>query len=179
MLTELLAERRTSILKRWLGLIFESYAPQTARFLGAERDRFANPVGQTIAREIEVAYDGIRSTAEVESFSPALEAIVKIRAVQDFRASDAVAFIFQLKRAIREELAGELDGAGLAAPLRALDARIDAVAARCFDLYMSAREKIYEIKANELRKRTHFLLERATRLPRGAKPGDDDDNHEA
>lgn len=175
MLTELLAERRSSILKRWLGLIFESYSPQVARFLGAERDRFANPVGQTIARESEVVLDAVRTNAELDSFTPALEAIVKIRAVQDFGASQAVAFIFLLKRAIREELATELEGPSLTREILSLESRIDLVAGRCFDLFMHAREKIYEIKANELRKRTQFLLERATRLPNNNK----DDNEES
>ena len=163
MLTELLAERRTSILKRWLGLILGSYPAETARFLLSERDRFANPVGQTIAREIEAAFDGVRSADEIESFTPALEAIVKIRAVQDFGASQAVSFVFQLKRAIREELAPQIASGAVTDGILELESRIDAVAGRCFDLYMSAREKIYELRANELRRETYFLLERATR----------------
>jgi hypothetical protein len=159
MLTELLAERRTSILKRWLGLILESYP--AAQFLLSEKDRFANPVGQTIAREIEVVYDGVRSDAAIESYLPALEAIVRIRAVQDFSASRAVSFIFLLKQAIREAIATELAGGAMTEAILSLESRIDAVAGRCFDLHMDAREKIFEIRTTEMRRQTYFLLERA------------------
>ena len=44
MLIELLADRRTSILKRWLGLILESYP--AAQFLLTEKDRFSIPSGR-------------------------------------------------------------------------------------------------------------------------------------
>ena len=104
----------------------------------------------------------MRSDAAIDSFTPGLDAIVRIRAVQEFSASQAVSFIFLLKQAVREALAPELAGSALTDAILAFESRIDAVAGRCFDLYMGAREK-YQIRANEIRRQTHFLLERVAR----------------
>jgi hypothetical protein len=163
MLLQVLADKRSTILQRWLALILESYPPAVARFLRTERDRFANPVGSTIAHELETIYDGLRAEAAVDTLAPALEAIVKIRAVQDFSASQAVAFVLQLKQAVREALADELAAKRLPEGLLALESRIDSIAARAFDIYMQARERISELRANELRRRTELLLARLSR----------------
>ena len=47
-----LLHRRAAILRRCLNGIFETYPPETARFMSNEDDRFLNPVGCTIAREM-------------------------------------------------------------------------------------------------------------------------------
>jgi hypothetical protein len=91
---------------------------------------------------------------------PVLDGIVRIRAVQDFTAGQAVAFIFLLKRVIREELKGEVrvqpGGDGLAA----VEERIDEMALLAFDLFMKCRERIYEIRVNEAKRRLGLWLKR-------------------
>jgi len=89
-----------------------------------------------------------------------LEGIVKIRSVQQFNPSQALSFIFMLKKALRMELADQEANIRYQEELRLLETTIDQVALLLFDSYMAYREKIYEIKANELKMRSLKLLER-------------------
>jgi hypothetical protein len=54
--------------------------------------------------------------------------------------------------------------------LRHIDACIDEMALAAFDVYMQCREKIYEMKANEMKSRTYKALVRAGLI----KESDDD-----
>jgi hypothetical protein len=42
------------------------------------------------------------------------------------------------------------------------DSRVDALALKTFDLYMNCREKVYELKTNELKRNTSRLMQRFT-----------------
>jgi hypothetical protein len=92
------------------------------------------------------------------SLAPVLDNIVRIRAIQDFTASQAVSFPFLLKQIIRAEF--EPDALPYSEELAALEARIDELALLAFDLYVKCREQVFEIKANEIKRRA-FILERA------------------
>lgn len=156
-LENLLAEKRTAIIKRWFELVINTYPADARRFLGEEKDRFANPVGQTISRNLEIIYDELRGAMEVTRLADALTEIVKVRAVQDFSPSRAVGFIFLVKPALREELRDEL-GRGEAEPeLSAFERRVDQAALLAFDLYMQSKEKIAELLSKESQARTRFL----------------------
>lgn len=151
---EALERKRSAILKEWIARTLQSYADQTSRFLLDEKDPFRNPVGHALKEGLPVLFDELVGGMDAARITPALDSIVRIRAVQDFTASQAVAFVFLLKRIVHEELAGE--------NLAALEERIDELALLAFDLFMKCREKIYEIKANEARRRV-FVMERAQR----------------
>jgi hypothetical protein len=158
---ELLARRKTAILKRWLNKILETYPPDTSKFLKNVRDPFANPVGNTISQGIEGLYEGLVEGTTSEEASSFLDHIIRIRAIQEFSPSEAVGFVFFLRDAIREELKKEIRGGHISHDLSALDSRIDELALLSFDIYMKCREKLYELRSNELRNRTIKLLERS------------------
>jgi hypothetical protein len=91
-----------------------------------------------------------------------LDSIVRIRAIQDFAPSTALAFILQLKKVVRQELGSKiLQQPGIAGELAAYESAVDDLALFAFDLYMKCREKIYELKANEARNMTFRLLQQA------------------
>jgi len=161
-------EKKLTVLNRWRDLIFKTYPPDAAGFLQRGKDRFANPVGHAIREGTAVLLDGIVTgePADSPAIFKALDALIKIRAVQDFSPSQAVAFIFLLKRIFREELAeanASLD------EISHLDDRIDRLALAAFDSYMKNREKIYQIKVNEVKNRSNKLLQRANLM--FEKPG--------
>lgn len=160
-LKSLLADHRSAITERWISLILETYPEDTAAFLHKEQDPFANPVGGTVRREAEAIFDVMVAGGESAALTPHLEQVVRVRAVQDFSASRAVGFVFLLKQAVRGALARvEVSPEEL---LR-FEERIDGLALLAFDLYMQSREKMYEIRANEARRQTAFLLERVGRM---------------
>ena len=156
-----LSEKRARIVKRWLDLTLETYPEDTQRFLKKRKDRFANPVGATLSEEIKKLYDGFMQGAGVERMSPILESIIKIRAVQDFTPSQAVAFVFLLKGIIRAELDHEIQDSLSAKEWFDFEAGIDALALLAFDVYGKCREDIFHIRTNEVRNQYARLLQRA------------------
>jgi len=160
-LEKLLLQNRTIILKRWLDSILESYSSDTKRFLKKQSDQFANPVGQTISKEIGNLFQELLEGVDPARLSPILDRIVRIRAVQDFSPSQAIFFVFQLKGVIRKELNKEIRENRLSDELAEFESRIDDMALIAFDVYMRCREKIYEISANQAKNQVSRLLQRA------------------
>jgi hypothetical protein len=163
-LTKLLAEKKAPIVGRWLDLIFETYPDDAQRFLTKQKDRFSNPVGTTISKEIENLYDELIDGLEPDRVSPLLDRIIKIRAIQDFSPSQAVNFAFLLKKAIKKEILGEILEARLSEDLAIMESRIDDLALLAFDIYMNCREKLYDIRTNEAKNQVSRLLQRAGML---------------
>lgn len=157
-LEHFLAGNRAAILERWNHLIVETYPPNTSRFLRRERDRFINPVGYTISREIGVLFEELVGGMDVERISSSLENILKIRSVQDFSPSEGVGFILLLKKTIREKLGGEISDVRIFEEWSTLESKIDTMALLAFDIYMKCREKIFEIKVNEVKGETQRIL---------------------
>ena len=160
-LKDLLLKNRAAILERWFRLIIETYPSETSKFLKSQKDRFANPVGAAISEGIEGLYEHLLGESDPVEVSSFLDRIIRIRAIQDFAPSQAVAFVVFLKKAIREQLGKEIRDKTVADELLAVESRIDDLTLLSFDIYMNCREKVYEIKANEIRNRTFTLLERA------------------
>jgi hypothetical protein len=166
-LREVLADHRSAILERWRGMVFASYPPEAARFFRSEKDAFHNPVGQSLLRSTQTIYDGVALGKEAGSVSEALEVMVRLRAVQEFSASEAVGFVFWLKRAVREHLRELGVEGGLWPELVVFDERIDALVATAFDLYGQCRERVYAIRVDEVRRRTASLLKQLDGRGRG------------
>jgi len=148
---------RHAIIEGWLARTLQTYPEHTGRFLSQEKDPFRNPVGSTLKDALPVLLDGVFERTDPIQITPALDSIVRIRAVQDFTASQAVAFLFLLKPVVREVLWGDSQALQDREGLAALDGRIDEMALLAFDLFMKCRETIYEIKAKEARRRIYVL----------------------
>ena len=157
----LLTDKRSDIMRGWFDLILETYHRETALFLKDQKDRFANPVGQTILSGIESLFDEIVNGPDPEKVSTYLDNIIRVRAVQDFSPSGAIGFLFLLKNVIREELGTDIRRHDLFEELLIIESRIDALAGISFDIFMKCREKLYDLKANEVRNWTCRLLKRA------------------
>lgn len=151
-LITLLANKRKEVLDAWVSLILDTYPADSAAFMKRQPNRFANPVGYAFAHETVVLFNHLLGDGDVEAASSALERINKIRAVQDFSASEAVAFVFFLKSAVRKVLSRELADGRLTADLLALESKIDDMALLAFDGYMQCREKLFQIRCDSIRR---------------------------
>ncbi len=173
-LRETLAAKKGAIVTEWLTRTLRTYPEQTCRFLSQEKDPFRNPVGHVLAEALPALFDQAVQGPDAALLPRLLDPVVRMRAVQDFSAAQAVAFLFLLKQVIREALhsppqpplspgGGADNGEGVAPgeSLAALDARIDQMALLAFDLFMRCREQLYEIRAREARRRFEVLLRRA------------------
>jgi hypothetical protein len=133
---------RVSIVDSWYLRTLEAYTAETRRFLLSEPDRFRNPVGHAIRESLAVLAEELAGEMNAARIVPALDAIVRILAVQDFAPSDALRFIFLLKQVVRQS-----EGAEAEFPL--LERRLDELALTAFDVYTSCRDQIFRLRANE------------------------------
>jgi len=173
---DLLSKNQLAILKRWFDLILETYPANTAALMRKDRNQFTNPVGSTISQEIEVLYKGLLEGKNSEGFSASLNSILKIRSVQDFSPSNAVGFIFLLKKAMEETLKGEIREEPMREEWLKFLSRIDELALRAFDIYMDCREKICEIRINQAKSEKEMafrMMERMTH-PKEKRPKEED-----
>jgi len=159
-LESLLTQKKAAVLEKWRDLIVQTYPVDASEFLKRGKDRFQNPVGYAIARGTEGIYDALIEGSASDVLSSTIDSIIKIRAVQDFSPSQAVVFVFLLKKAIREQLAAEMRENGLSRQLLTFESKIDELALLTFDSYMRCREKIHDIRVNEIRNGTFKLRER-------------------
>jgi hypothetical protein len=162
-LRNLLQEHRKAILGKWRESIFATYSPDAARFMSREKDPFANPVGQTISRALEPIWEQLVEGSDLTRLSPLVEDILRIRAVQSFKPSQALSMFVLLKRAVREELRADRLEQPLLAQMLIFESRVDAIELMAFDAFLACREKIYEIRATELRSRSQRVLEKLNR----------------
>jgi len=162
-LENLLAQKRGEILKKWFDLVIKSYPEDTAAYFKQKKDHFANPVGGTIRRGLEAILKELfqEMNPDLETLRSWMDPIIRIRAVQNFKPSEAVSFIFSLKPIIRSIADKAFKNENIERELQRFESKIDTLGLMGFDIYMTCREKIYELKANEVRNRTYRAFERA------------------
>ena len=160
-LNDLLLQKRSAITKKWCDIVLRTYPKESQSFLRKQKDRFGNPVGRTIFEGIESVYDELVGGADSDKISLYLDNIIRVRAVQDFSPSQAVGFIFGLKKVIREELKSEILEEEISQDWSAFESRIDGLALLCFDIYTACRQKISDIRVDEVRRRSSKLLKMA------------------
>jgi len=155
----LIADHKAAIVKQWVEAVVKTYPEETVPFFLREKDRFANPVVGLLSESLEKVINGLAAKASDNELSDSLDYAIRPRAVQNFTAAQAVAFVFLLKRIVRDAAgAKERDEAGL---FSQFDRKIDELALIAFNKYVECREKIFEIRAYEVRNRTFRAFERA------------------
>lgn len=165
-LEKILRMHRETILKRWFSRTAQTYPSDTRKFLHGQTDRFANPMRAAIVEGLEPLFDALAAGTdlETEKVLRVLDKLIRMRAVQDFSAAEAVEFVFLLKDVTREIVGKEIRDPRVVEDLLLFESRIDSLALLSFTIYMQCREKLYELKANELRKRTSRVLGRACQI---------------
>ncbi len=146
---------------RWREQVFASYPPERTQFLKTKNDPFGNPVGFRINEGLEGIFDALFGKGTDEEIPRFLDDIIRIRAVQEFSPSEAVDFLFVLKDVIREELEKEVRDGEIPPDWRELDRRIDRLALAGFELYAQCREKLFEIRVQEVKNLSYLAMKRA------------------
>jgi hypothetical protein len=160
-LVKIIEHKKTAIVKKWFDLTAQTYAPDTAEFIKSKTDPFANPVGGSILSGLDGLLDQLIHDMDPQIINTYLDPIIRIRAVQNFTPSQAIAFILSLKKALRTSLTKELREIRNLTELLEVESKIDRLSLMAFDIYMQCREKIYQLSANETKNRTLRAFERA------------------
>jgi hypothetical protein len=124
-LEKLLAKKRDRIVDKWIQSVQESYPSETVEFFRHQRNRFANPLGASISETMGPLFDELLNGNNQQNMFSLLDKIVRIRAVQDFPPSGAVAVVFLLKKIIRDEMKKDIDTDGFFEDLLEFESRID------------------------------------------------------
>ena len=155
---QLLVEKESAIIKRWLKHVLAAFSGDAGRFLENQQDRFANPLGANFSEGLTGLFRNLRSD-EPEDVTATLEQLMKVRAVQaEDTPAESLAFIFAIKGIIREECRKEWSPE-LDAEWPDFAARIDRMALQAFDLYMASRERLYQVRIRELQSGRNILTD--------------------
>lgn len=158
-LSEALTGKKEAILALWTERTLDSYA--APGFFKQAKDPFANPVGVNIANGLKSLLDLVLDDAGLQAYHQPLDQVVRIRAVQDFTSSQAVAPFLELKWVIKQIFSGSKETKALLPQLDALDCRIDRMALAAFDIYTECRELLYRNRIRELKSGTALLTDAA------------------
>jgi hypothetical protein len=164
-LAPLLRDRQNAIVQRWTADILATYPEEATAAFGRETDRFANPVGYSVRTGTRGIVAALGDDLDPARLRAALREIIQVRAIQEFSPSQAVGFVFRLKDVIRAELAGETADPQVASALAALDGPIDHLALLAFEVYTECRERVYQLRLGELRRRVGWVADRLNRQP--------------
>jgi RsbT co-antagonist protein rsbRD N-terminal domain len=157
----LLTSKRDAILKKWFAAVAGTYPIDTSGFLKTTKDKFANPVGGAITDALGSMFDELVYGMDREILIHNIEPMIKVRAVQNFSPSQAVSFIFSLKKIVRETLAKKLENYKIRESLFLFESRVDDLVMLSFDIFMGCKERLYDIKANEEKSKVYKAFKRA------------------
>ncbi|OHB83228.1 MAG: hypothetical protein A2V98_01805 [Planctomycetes bacterium RBG_16_64_12] len=162
-LRNLLRENKDAIVWRWFEDILAAYAGDAAAAFKRQKDPFANPVGHSLRVGTRGIFEALVAGVDAEKVRQHLGEIIRIRAVQQFSASQAVGFVFRLKDAVRAELGGAVEDPRLSSELAKLEAEIDQVALAAFDVFVQCREQVCELRVNEVKRRVSWIVDKMNR----------------
>ena len=162
-LKKVLAERKTSIVKKWFDKVVETYPSDTSRFLKRQKDPFSNPVGSTTLQGLTAIFEELLKDApDSDALQSAVDPIIRIRAVQTmFSPAQAAGFPYFLKTIIREELESQLADVQILKALLTFELEIDRLSLVTFNVYMKCRETVFKLKTNLERERLYKAFSRA------------------
>ncbi|MBF0229424.1 MAG: RsbRD N-terminal domain-containing protein [Desulfamplus sp.] len=170
--------KKEEILKKWFESTINSYPEDTAKFLKKSKNQFDNPVGSATLQSLENTFRAIlemnisknykysQDIVEQNKIENALDPVIRIRAVQNFSASEAVAFVFELKNIVKSTIGKLNDQNSLeefkgSSSYELFEHKVDLVALAAFNRFMKCRENIFLLKATEAKRRIHSAFERA------------------
>jgi len=149
-LYERIANQRERILALWQAAALPQDRGLPAK--ATAKTGFSVPIDQLLGERIDALFEWLISTgkpagepaSEPAEARPHLREICKVKAVLAQSPSEALGFIFELKGIIRL-VVNEKD-------LGELDKRIDQLMLLAFDEYSDCRERLMEIKVEEVRR---------------------------
>lgn len=156
-LIEALSNKKKEILSLWIERTLDSYT--TPGFFKSSKDPFANPVGVNIANGLADLLDLLMSNQELQAYLKPLDQVVRIRAVQDFTPSQAMAPFLELKWVVKQVFSGDKETQPMLRMLDTLDCEIDRMALAAFDIFSECREQLYRNRIRELKSGSAILTD--------------------
>ena len=162
-----------TIMERWAETVLSSYPSDAAVLFKKQQDPFANPIGASVRNGTRGTFQAILNGMDPEELRSHLDTMIRVRAVQDFTPSQALAFVFAL-RSIVLQVHPQLDAEpSLRKERAALDRIVDRVALAAFEVYTACREELHALRVNEMKRQVSWVFEKLGKeMPEGPEtPG--------
>lgn len=156
-LKDFLNRNKEDLLTRWFHHVLEVYPQETAVHFKNDKNQFANPVGHSLHEGLSAIYDELIEDIDEERLKSALDKVIRVKAVQDVSPSQAILFMFDLKKVIRQSLAKEIKTSRLSDELLAYEDKVDQGILLAFNIYLECRETIYKMRLHEVKTRCDIL----------------------
>jgi len=142
------------ILERWIGTLADSHPQMSAYLLAPKPEPFRNPVGYAVRTSLAELWRQLQGDMDPQAIDSALDVVVRIRAVQDLSATEAVGFIVRLRPILRQVSAKS--------EFASLDDRIDQLTLVAFDKYVQCRDQLRTARLHEIGRLTRPHRTRGT-----------------
>ncbi len=160
---------REKIVDRWVEYVLSTYI--SSGFFVKEKDKFANPVGGNLREGLQRLFLLLSKGADPAEFTAPLEQIISIRSVQEFTPAQAVAPLNGIKHIVREVFEADKERKQLVSGLYDFEFSVDLGGRRIIKKYMKYRERLYQVRINEIRSGSHILTD--SKCPSNLLAGDD------
>ncbi len=158
-LEKYLVENRKKLVEKWVSAVIETYPPDSVSFFTKTKDPFANPVGNTIKRSIDLLFtEVVKKKMDRAAVQEAMEPIIRLRAVQEFTPSQAMAFIFSIKYLLKDALKKHLTDKDVERFLETVSANTEELMLVAVNIYAACRDKIYTLRINQSKESLKKLL---------------------
>ncbi len=156
-LAEAFRNYEDKIVSQWVNYTLSTYKSST--FFKKGPDKFSNPVGGNTREALGTLFKLLVKNADPEEFTIPLDQIMRIRSIQEFSASEAVAPIHAVKHIVREILAKDSERKQFVNDLYDFEFSVDLAVLAAFDLYMQCREQLYKVRIKEIKTGRHILTD--------------------
>ncbi|PID76571.1 MAG: hypothetical protein CSB24_05945 [Deltaproteobacteria bacterium] len=152
-LQEALRDYREKIVNEWVDYTLSTY--ESSKFFKREQDKFANPTGGTVRDALSGLFSLLaqadKDGEQDPDYRDAVMPLMLLRSVQEFTPSQAVAPINAVKHIVRKVLASDKETRHLASELYDFDFKVDLAMLAAFDQYTASRERMYQLRVNEIK----------------------------
>lgn len=168
---DILRSKKKEAVEKWAEAVFATYPLETSGFLRTKNDPFANPVAHMTRQAADAIYDAV-SGCEVEqdTVRAAIERFIKLRAVQKESAGPSMAVFYLMKPVLRQVVLPEMLAYGELNAYLEMESRLDTIVLMAFDMYVNARNTVYEARIKEIRTQHSQLAKWAQQLENGRAP---------
>ena len=144
-----LVDRRDKLIEEWVKYALHTYPSKSASFFSKQSDPLLNPVGNILKKSLEDIFDELLKEQASQDLVYHVDAIVRIRAVQDFSPSGAVIIFWKIKELVEEVIDVESFEKQDREEVKEFFRRVDNLCFLAFDVFMKCREKLWELKTKE------------------------------
>ena len=150
-------KHREQIVDGWVEYALSTYT--SSRFFKAETDKFANPVGGNVRESFTQLFTLLAAGEDSAKFTESLEQFIIIRSVQQFSPSQALAPLNAVKHVVRDIFGKDKEYSHLINELYDFEFSVDLAVLAGFDIYMKYRERLYQVRIDEIRSGSHLLTD--------------------